>query len=98
MHYPPLDRYPSVPPLPADCRDVVLAFDFMRLTFADCLWAHHMNEVLAIAFPPEVQNGHDDDMGEEEGQLLSVPSTTAQQGKVPKESKKRQVKGALLEE
>ena len=59
-------RYPSTPPLPSQCLElqsaaraatdplrVVLAYDFMRLTLRDCLWAHAMNLPLTIAFPPE---------------------------------------------
>jgi hypothetical protein len=32
---------------------VILAYDFLRLTLRDCLWAPAMNAVLTAAFPPQ---------------------------------------------
>ena len=41
---------------------VILAFDFMRLTFRDCLWAHAMNPPLTLAFPPEEEKEEEEDL------------------------------------
>jgi hypothetical protein len=57
-------RYPSMPPLPAPAAaaaaataagdgdaNVIVAFDFMRISFKDLLWAPMITDAFAIAFP-----------------------------------------------
>jgi hypothetical protein len=46
---------------------VILAFDFMRLSFRDCLWAHAMNPALTLAFPPEEEKEEEELEREAEG-------------------------------
>ena len=46
-------RYPSVPVLPKVAEDyALLAFDFMRVSFQDLLWAPSIMPILIEAFPP----------------------------------------------
>ena len=66
---------------------VILAYDFMRLTFQDCLWAHKMNSVLTIAFPPETEdnnNNYNDKDNETEEDELNLKNEQ-QSGKVKRE-------------
>ena len=57
-------RYPSMPPLPDGYVDLpcglLLAFDFMKVAFADLLWTHTMNPALLMAFPPEIIEEEDE--------------------------------------
>ena len=50
-------RYPSFPPLTeVQLRSVTLSFDFMRVSFKDLVWSHHLTPVLVAAFPPEEES------------------------------------------
>ena len=58
-------RYPSVPALPADAiAYALLAFDYMRVSMEDLLWAPSVMPALIEAFPPGATED-DEDLDEE---------------------------------
>ena len=64
-------RYPSVPILPKIAEDyALLAFDYMRVSFQDLLWAPSVMPMLIEAFPPgknENDDNNDDNDGNDNG-------------------------------
>lgn len=87
-------RYPGVPPLPitsttSDQRDRfggIIAFDLMRISFEDMLWAHLINPVLALAFPIDQDKddlkSNADDAEIEDDNILSIQTKTSPSNEV----------------
>jgi hypothetical protein len=60
-------RYPSVPCIPLEGKDyVLLAFDFMRISFQDLIWAPSVMPALVEAFPPSGNENENEDENDEE--------------------------------
>jgi hypothetical protein len=71
---------------------VILAFDFMRLTLRDCLWAHALSASLTFAFPPEEEEL---ERGEDPEEQERVTGGEAGSSKATKKTGRQEGRGAL---
>ena len=79
-------RYPSVPALPPNSIDYgLLAFDFMRVSFQDLLWAPAIMPALIEAFPP---GGKDDN--ENENDDFDIPNQIIENKKEKQREKQKE--------
>jgi hypothetical protein len=83
-------RYPSVPSIPLEGKDyVLLAFDFMRISFQDLIWAPSVMPALVEAFPP---TGNENENDEENEVLEHDAENKGNKKKIENENgKKRQI-------
>lgn len=65
-------RYRSFPPIPVEIRNkVILAFDFMSISFRDLLWACYYTSPLLLALPSEEEEEGDEICDAEQAEFKS---------------------------
>lgn len=87
-------RYPNIPPMPADASlsTPVFASDFMNVSFRDLLWAHKATAAMARIFPADEEDDDDEikDGTAQDEPSLKLPSEQKTKSKVIKEKSTRQ--------
>jgi 3-oxoacyl-ACP reductase-like protein len=70
---------------------VAIAFDFMRIRYEDLLWASSINDLLSLAFPPEIEEQKEEESKDDTGEsrVRAQWSDTTNQSSTGPEKKRK---------